>query len=101
MDEFMFDFGTGLSEHSSFYFPAVALCLLFCGAWAFKLWTQKPKEILPRFTSLTQSPNYPKPAVLVDQNLTFVMNTTPPLLTLPHTRHRMATQFKEVELETV
>lgn len=101
MDEFVFDFGTGLSENTSFYIPAIAFSLLFCGAWIFKLWVQKPKEILPRFTPLTQSPNCPKPAVLVDQNLTFVMNTTPPLLTLPLARHRMTTQFKEVELETV
>jgi hypothetical protein len=104
MDEGTFDYGTGAAEHPYFYIPASAFCLLFCATWLTSMWRdhcRRSREILPRFAPLPGgSPATPKPPVLIDQHLTFVMETPPPPLTLPPARHRSA-QSKAADPETV
>ena len=106
MDEGTFDYGTGAAEHPYFYIPASAFCLLFCATWLTAIWRdhcRRSREVLPRFATLPGgSPAQTKPTILIDQNLTFVMETPP--LTLPPARHRSAAttaQSKATDPETV
>ena len=104
MDEWTFDYDTGAADHPYFYIPAYAFCLLFCAAWLTSIWRERcrrSQETLPRFAPLPGSSQAtPKPAVLIDQNLTFVMELAAPPLTQPPARHRAA-QSKAADLETV
>lgn len=94
MDEMMFD-TTGV-DHPLFYIPAAACCLLLCSVWLTGLWREgckKSEPTLPRFAPLTQSSPVwetdPKPSLLIDKNLAFVMDFhPPPPQTLPPARYR-------------
>lgn len=79
MDEMIFD--TTPVDHPLFYIPAAACCLLFCGVWLTALWQERCKRsepTLPRFAPLTPMPECDsKPSILIDKNLTFVMDLPP------------------------
>jgi len=101
MDEMTFDYGTGAAEHPFFYIPAFAFALLFCSTWIWHERCKKQQEILPRFAPLSSGSQ--KPAVLIDQNLTVVMDMKPPPRTPPPARHRVTafSQSKATDAETV
>ena len=96
MDEMIFD--TAGVDHPFFYIPAAACCLLLCSVWLTALWRdgcRKSEPTLPRFAPLTPSSSIletePKPSLLIDKNLTFVMDFhPPPPQTPPPARYRGA-----------
>lgn len=92
MDEMIFD-PTPMDD-PYFYIPAAACCLLFCSVWLSSLWYErcrKSETMLPRFAPLPSTIELvePKPTILIDKNLTFVMDIHPPQ-TPPPARFRGA-----------